>query len=295
MFQLYAVNVAAPGGGVVAYRVDISAAGPGETIWIYDNSKQVECDDLAKAVKSDAMKDLVRDFGRWLHDQVRRAVKESDNPDQWIQLRATLRHGLREIMTGMGEGRTVSLMPFTGEDLRLAHDELAKRFPEIDREVEVLFVMREEIVKGEPKNWAAGKSRDGDEVQKLGECKRVSIAVADIYKAAYGYAPDFIITFCAAGWSRLNAAKRRYLVHHELCHIGYDSVKRSLWVAAHDVEEFGAVLEAHAPTAWLGGRTSFIEAAIAGAVEFHQLDMFGVAQAGARIRSIEPASAAAEG
>ena len=54
---------------------------------------------------------------------------------------------------------------------------------------------------------------------------------------------DFILMFDVAEWQDLDAAQRKALVDHELCHcaVGDDGWR----IRGHDVEEFRAVIERH--------------------------------------------------
>lgn len=56
--------------------------------------------------------------------------------------------------------------------------------------------------------------------------------------------PDFVILISAKDWDRFDAAQKRALVDHELCHCG-QSAKGDWKIIGHDLEEFTAVVERH--------------------------------------------------
>ena len=270
-----ATKLIAGDGSISAYKFAIKVAAPGAALW--DDLGTVQCDgsEVEKVIKSQKVEGLVSSLNQWLQTGVERACDAANDALYlWLSFRAIARSELAALINSIAQGRIVHTYRMEGSDLATAQRVLTKHFPLIDRDLQVLFLFRREEVKGEPKFWNAGKDRDGHEVRKVAECRKVGSAQQDVYLSAFGFSPDFVITFDETAWADLEFDERLFYIHHELSHIGYNPDKKAKWIAAHDLEEFGAVLERFKPSVWPGSRRRFIDAALAGAVKFEQLTLF---------------------
>lgn len=103
----------------------------------------------------------------------------------------------------------------------------------------------------------------------LGKCRAVKgyqalLATPDVIEDPDGSSEDlafFLIEVARDTWEMLNASQRIALVDHELCHARIemdDDGDLQLRIAAHDVEEFGAILQRHG--LWKPDLTAFIRA-----------------------------------
>jgi hypothetical protein len=282
-------------GEVVATLLRIVAAAPGDSAWAEIARKHCHAGDLAKALRSKEAKEAVKALNDWLQELVtstQRTTEHSNSDDfeRVLRFRARVREEVKDLINGLADGRIVRLTPFSGSDLRLAQTTLARFFPKIDRGLQILFLTRDEMVKGVPTAWSQGKDASGEPIAKLGECKKVGIAQADVFKAAYGYTPDFVVTVCSQAWRTLSPARRRMLIHHEICHIGYDDTKGTTWMVAHNIEAFTQTIEDFEPQHWFDDHMDFIHAGLRSAVEYQQLDLFGLDVA--PVKPVKPKKAA---
>ncbi len=89
----------------------------------------------------------------------------------------------------------------------------------------------------------------------LGTCKKISgltayLASPDVEHAHDAEVEDFwCVEIAEDAWRELEPHQREALVDHELCHIGFeydeDADLVTLKPAAHDVEEFGSIIDRH--------------------------------------------------
>lgn len=96
------------------------------------------------------------------------------------------------------------------------------------------------------------------------------LAVWLLAKTCGGVVPDYIMILDQDWWDQASATRREALVFHELCHCAHARDKdgelrftdegRPVWgIAAHDVEEFNAVVEKYG--AWTLDLVMFLDAA----------------------------------
>lgn len=95
--------------------------------------------------------------------------------------------------------------------------------------------------------------------QVLGECKKISNLNAFLARADDGETEDdlaageagepfFVITIARPYWEVMSPSQREALVDHELCHAlaeEDDEGNTKLSLRAHDVEEFGEIVQRH--------------------------------------------------
>jgi hypothetical protein len=93
-----------------------------------------------------------------------------------------------------------------------------------------------------------------DKMKDWGQCSHCS----EKMKFAGGY--EFIITINHTAWSVMDDHAREALVCHELCHIGYDSLKDKYSLVDHEIEEFGRVVTRYG--LWAEDVKRFVDAAM---------------------------------
>lgn len=218
-----------------------------------------------------------------LHHGYLKALREQSADLPGIKrLLARLKDEARLEAKAISDRTIVRLRMLEGDDLLLAEQVLATEFPQIAENLVVLFLFRQQGKGRTMGEWTSGKDARGKKLVRWGQCKKASPAEADIWRAAFGAAPDFIVTFDEGCWGRAKAAgnveRCKFIVRHELCHIGINAEKGSTWVVAHDIEEFTRAVTSSKPAALLPSRLSFLKHAVRhfeDAKQMNLLEMLG--------------------
>jgi hypothetical protein len=209
-----------------------------------------------------------------LHKRFEKASEEAPNfALQIARLRNVVNDHCVRTLEQLEGKKVVSFDYASGADLFLCLTVLHRHFPRLSAHCGVLFRFRTELDKdGDRQPWTAGKNREGDPVVKLGEAARISGEKAEYLRGALGFAPAFMVTFCAEAWENMLLDEKEFLIHHELCHCGFDGEKP--FMVTHSLEEFSETVAALGLAGAPKGRAEFIAKALLGIAENGQIDLF---------------------